>query len=923
MKNVNSGKKKIITSGMIEVCAGAVGIFFLIYVLRTMLVFGETTLMHDGFYWTYPISQYFEESLLNGAFPFWNPYTHGGEPFYPLLAQVRLYEPLSLIITFVMKLFTNDLVMMYVWNHFIKMVLMAIGVYIVFRPWAKHLLIRLSLIPILLFSSFMLAPFHQEGIINQFMWVPYITFFLLRIVYYRDNGWHCWLLLAGLIGLNWQSYFFTGTWIFFLFFTLGFVFFRRDCLKDLVKIKGLIPKVLVFSIIVLVMMVPNIVLMLEKDRFIFPARMMKVVNKKDVAPLAAYLQYEGKPENLVEGINMSYNAIVKTGSFATIWDFIQIISPDGNKHIPWSGRRSWGDSSEAFIYLGLLPWAIAILGIVVGKHAIKRVWLFVLIGFGLLMLGPPGGVHMLLYHVYPPMKFVRHTSPLVLFFTFSFIYFFVLGLNHIFLTWGAYLFSEDAKEYSPKRSLLRRKYYSLNVRNSHGLSVVEGRGGDKLESIPKEYFWGNSDRRNTIAFVLFILCVPFTIYWLAEPAFISTNYLIGLSVFVAVLASILYMLQKSKWKYLSLIVSHISVVLVLTENRKVFICHVFVAFIIPIGFFFYIKTTQFLSKKAKTYSIVILYCIFVFSLTGDLIYAFCKSDILYHSQKHPALVFDVNTTPTDLSFPEQRVVTPPTICVNTGQGMRYSSLIARQHSVLSPMFDGANKVDSFEDALVNKRWNSIYLLRGYFELINSGIYPATLESIFAVGKPIFQFKKGVVLVDESETYDFLSKMGPMKSLELLDNYVLVDSQVNKQHLGNARVAVKNVEEIEAEFGIVSERVKEDFTYTVERYDSNSISLKTITNKAGILYWADGYDKWWSAYVNGSRIPVYRANANFKAIPLPEEENEVRLVYNPVLFKIALSIYYVTFILFVVGAAAVYFLSDRRHALHSQNVIAIC
>ncbi|MDR4503620.1 MAG: YfhO family protein [Candidatus Scalindua sp.] len=916
-------KKKRRNSFIIEVGAGISGIAILIFLLRSMLIFGETTLMHDGFYWTYPISQFFEESVLNGEFPFWNPYTHGGEPFYPLLAQVRLYEPISLVLIYVMKFVTSDLVMMYVWNHFIKMILMAIGVYIVYRPWTKHLFIRLSLIPILLFSSFMLAPFHQEGIINQFMWVPYITYFLLRIVYYRDYRWYSWLLLSGFIGLNWQSYFFTGTWIFFLFFALGVVFFHRDCLKDLVKSKGLIPKFTVSTIIVLVMMAPNIVLMLEKERFIFPARMMKLVDSRNGAPHAAYLQYEGKPENLVEGINMSYNAITKTGSFATMWDFIQIIAPDGNKHIPWSGRKSWGNSSEAFMYLGLLPWAIAILGMVVGKHALKKVWLFVLIGFGLLMLGPPGGIHMLLYYAYPPMRFVRHTSPLVLFFTFSLIFFFVLGLNHIFLTWRGYVFSEDAKGCVPNRSLARKRNYPSDVGGSHDRSVIEEYSGDNLVITHKAPFWENRDYRNAIAFLLFCFCVPITVYWYTEPAFLSTLYLIVLTLVVVVLAGIFYKCQKTKWQYLSLIVSHISLVLFLTENRMEFICHVLLAFIIPVGIFFFIKTRQYFSKSTKAYSIVILLCIFVFSLTGDLIYTFCKSETLYHSQKHPGLVFEVNTTPSDLIFPEKRLLTPPTIYGNTSQGMRYTSLLVRQHSVFSPMIDEATIIDKFEDALVNKRWNSIYLFREYFELINSEISPSTLESIFAVGKPVFQFKKGVVLVDKENSYDFLNKMGPIKSLQLLENYVLVDSQMYNQNLDKSSVTIRDVEDIEEESGVVSEGGKEDFSYTIEQYGNNSISLKTTTNKTGILYWADGYDKWWRAYVNGSETPVYRANGNFKAIPLPKEENEIRFVYNPLLFKIALSIYYVAFISFVIGGVAMYFLSERSQILQSQNVIAIC
>ena len=84
------------------------------------------------------------------------------------------------------------------------------------------------------------------------------------------------------------------------------------------------------------------------------------------------------------------------------------------------------------MYLGLLPWAIAMLGLVAGRHDMKKLWLLILLCSGLLMLGPHGGLHRLLYYTYPPMWLVRHTHAFVLFFIFALLYFYVLGLNHLF-----------------------------------------------------------------------------------------------------------------------------------------------------------------------------------------------------------------------------------------------------------------------------------------------------------------------------------------------------------------------------------------------------------------------------------------------------------------------------------------------------------
>ena len=81
---------------------------------------------------------------------------------------------------------------------------------------------------------------------------------------------------------------------------------------------------------------------------------------------------------------------------------------------------------------------------------------------------------------------------------------------------------------------------------------------------------------------------------------------------------------------------------------------------------------------------------------------------------------------------------------------------------------------------------------------------------------------------------------------------------------------------------------------VTDYSHNSFDIDMSCDKAGFLYWADGYDKWWRAYVNEKRVPVYRANINFKAIPVKKGENRIRFEYDPVLFKIALMVFYGVF-----------------------------
>lgn len=73
----------------------------------------------------------------------------------------------------------------------------------------------------------------------------------------------------------------------------------------------------------------------------------------------------------------------------------------------------------------------------------------------------------------------------------------------------------------------------------------------------------------------------------------------------------------------------------------------------------------------------------------------------------------------------------------------------------------------------------------------------------------------------------------------------------------------------------------------------------------VLFLEHNYDKWWRAYLNGHEVPIYRANVNFKAIVLPEGNSNIKFIYNPVWFKAALFIFYITFITSMVAALLIF------------------
>ena len=336
-----------------------------------VLFVGEATFGHDNILWHYPIFQFYSEAVLRGDFPYWNPFSHGGEPFYVLLGQLRLLDPVTFLVVRVGDLFTDNALILFGWDRITRSLILAFGVYIVYRPFTSHLLTRISLIPLLIYSSFMLAPFRQDAFLDQIIWVPYLTLFLLKIVFYKDYRWRNWLFAALLTGISWQSYMFTGTWIFLLLLSLGFVMFRRDLLFDTFKSKYFIPKFVVATLIIIGMAAPVLSLFPSKDLYVYPPRMIDYDYSSSI-PIGSPVQHELGPEGMMDdSFRMPYGYLTHTGTFSTIWDFIQAISPEGNPHSRGPTAESWGKPSEAFIYLSLLAWMMIINNPVLQKFCIS------------------------------------------------------------------------------------------------------------------------------------------------------------------------------------------------------------------------------------------------------------------------------------------------------------------------------------------------------------------------------------------------------------------------------------------------------------------------------------------------------------------------------------------------------------------------
>lgn len=97
-------------------------------------------------------------------------------------------------------------------------------------------------------------------------------------------------------------------------------------------------------------------------------------------------------------------------------------------------------------------------------------------------------------------------------------------------------------------------------------------------------------------------------------------------------------------------------------------------------------------------------------------------------------------------------------------------------------------------------------------------------------------------------------------------------------------------------------------YEVLDYTFNSVLMRTRTDRDGFLLFLDNYDRFWSAYLDGRKVKLHRANFTFKAVELPAGEHTVSWVYDPYPVKLAYLAFYVLLMAF---AAAAYFKKGPR------------
>lgn len=96
--------------------------------------------------------------------------------------------------------------------------------------------------------------------------------------------------------------------------------------------------------------------------------------------------------------------------------------------------------------------------------------------------------------------------------------------------------------------------------------------------------------------------------------------------------------------------------------------------------------------------------------------------------------------------------------------------------------------------------------------------------------------------------------------------------------------------------------------TLVSYKPNELVFKSQSQQAGLAVFSDiYYDKGWNAYINGEKMPHFRANYILRAMRIPQGNNEIVFRFDPRSYRIGESISLISSLLVLLAIAAGAFL----------------
>jgi hypothetical protein len=864
-----------------ELAAGAAGTAVLLHALRHALFPPVTrTFGHDLIFW-YPVWQLYAEGLSRGELWLWNPFSYGGLALYPALMQLRAFDPISFLVIVVGQVFTPDLLARYNWDVFLRALLPAVTTHVFLRRFAREPVTRVALLLSALGSSSLLVLLRVHGAGQGFLWAPLIGILLYRLLWLGDGRWRIVISLAAFLGLNWQSYFIASHGLFAVLLALGLFWCGPARVRRVLAVPRLGPKVAVAALLLAVMAAPLAVVVREGDEVLYLTRLMDTGRPPDkVGPI----QYEPAPSPTTHevGVLMPHEFFLRAGTPSTVWNFLQLVTPTGNWYR--EGGHGWGNPSEAFMYLGLPVYAVALFGAFTVRHPLRRAWLLILGVFGLLMLGPLGGVQSFLSIVFPPVRLTRHTHTYTPYFQLALLFFFVLGADRLIALHRGLPHpgrSAPVEEAASPRWLTR-------LGAVIGAIFLVYLAAYETPAALRVFPPGKAVTPLAVALGLLGLWLlsrrwsPMRLFWAC-----LLGHLVAVPVCLS--AAVLSGLHASPAGGLTLTLGKIGLYWV-----------IFLA--LPVSLYAIGGRV-----KGRWHDAVLP--ILLILLAGDLLFYVTYTSYLWNWPR-PDRLLGVSSHVTRPTPPATRGLYPAEAerTAVLGQVIRYPEILLRAPYLLTAprgavLADGSDtapeRVSANLEALRGMpRWNSFYVPRPYWSLLQSGTPAPVLVRLWALGEPIVRLVSAYTVVADRDFPAFFRSMSPAEGRCVLGELaVLPESSPGLEESGVPRLPGSA-----PPGGCVASDVS-DATFKTVDYAPGRMTLQVTTGRPRILVVSETTHPRWAARVDGRPVALLRANYLAKAVLVPAGSHQVELRFDPGILLPALSVFTLVGVGVLAGTAA--------------------
>ena len=116
-----------------------------------------------------------------------------------------------------------------------------------------------------------------------------------------------------------------------------------------------------------------------------------------------------------------------------------------------------------------------------------------------------------------------------------------------------------------------------------------------------------------------------------------------------------------------------------------------------------------------------------------------------------------------------------------------------------------------------------------------------------------------------------------------------DRQKIMDHLLDSNFDLHNTIILEDKLEEFHETSEDISMVKITKYESSVVDISVDAKQKGFLFLSDTYYPGWKAFIDGKETKIYRAHYSFRSVLVPSGTHTVRFVYDPLSFKIAITI----------------------------------